>query len=142
LEAELGLEAATMRPEIIVEKNKLVNPAASNETVTLLREMRAICMARVRVFEEGTLGQMTQQLEMDQMDDAFVRGIHDRDDVIRERSVDAWAHLKTDWERMLRLRLIFLLANRDKNRTREIDALLTIWMQWIWETPVTMTVLS
>jgi hypothetical protein len=94
-----------------------------NNTIKTLRDMRAICMSRIQIFETGTLAQLEELLETDEADDDTVNQLHAKDERTQQHLAGLWSHLTNDWERMMRLRLIWLLVNSNRTRHREVDAL-------------------
>ena len=120
IEEELGIES--QRPLGTVT-NKPKTDADQRETVKTLRDMRAICLTRVRILETGSLTQIQQLEKMDAADDKVVQELYDRDEVMQDHLVASWTHLENDWERLLRLRLIFLIVSSEKRKDWEVDDL-------------------
>ena len=93
------------------------------DTVKTLRDMRAICLTRVQVLETGSLKQIEQLKQMDDFDDQIVQATLKKDETMRLHLRTSWPYLENEWERLSRLRLIFLLMTCERRSNQDLDDL-------------------
>ncbi len=64
--------------------------ADPRDTGEILWEMRAVCLTSVRVLETGSLHQIEQLEKEDGADDRIAQGLHDTDEVVKDRLMASW----------------------------------------------------
>ena len=93
------------------------------DTIKTLHAMRAICLTRVRILETGSLKQIEQLKQMDDFDDQIMQATLKKDETMRLHLRTSWPYLKSEWERLFRLRLIHLLMTCERRSDQDLNDL-------------------